>query len=271
MHSEKFSANRGLISRTRKAIFLSCQNSPRYASIVGEMKASLTSLRRRGFTLIELLVVLAIIAGLAAIAYPLVMSMLEKGNAQSASKAAADIVQGVERFKSDYEGKLPVKGDIEMDDDDQFILVTEPGQDGGLITILTRNESEDDDEIVSTNQDEFIKATPQEKKGDGLFKSEDGYGFYDPWGSPYYVIISDRDGGAIDPFTGKETRKACLVYSLGPDRAGIAKSMQDKPRRSSSRGDKQSKKAKAAAAKEADEEYKDSLIDNIYTWKKTKE
>lgn len=214
------------------------------------------SLLRKGFTLIELIVVIAILATLASIAFPAYMAVQNSAKATAARKVCTDIVSGVTNFSQDNNGMLPYDNkDVEPNRDDQMFLETTAGKDAKLIAILT-NREEDDDNRINTTRDTYLKADEQETPADGLFiDPSDGVNYYDPWGQPYYVILCEEEKGCADPFNPKKhfRGKHCLVYSTGPDKAGVAPTT--------------GKSGKKAAA---DEDAEEAIEDNIYSWKKTK-
>ena len=59
---------------------------------------TLTSSRARGFTLIELMIAVAVVALLAAVAYPSYKSHLAKGRRADAKQALLELAQTLERF-----------------------------------------------------------------------------------------------------------------------------------------------------------------------------
>lgn len=229
------------------------------------MKISTKAKSFRGFTLIELIVVIMILATLAGIAYPTIMSFMESGHVTSANKTCMDLVAGVEHFKQDNNGILPYYANrAKPDRDDQVFLTTLPNKEAGLLGILTGYE--EGNERLNSTGEAYIKPNKADKAMDGLYgDSADELGLYDPWGTPYYLVLSESTQGCIDPFTGKRVRNVtCLVYSLGPDKEGIAQAHLGKGKKSGSKG-KQTKAQKAEAAADA----KEALMDNVYSWKKT--
>lgn len=236
------------------------------------MKTSEPIKYERGFTLIELIVVIAILGTLAGIAYPAYMSVRENANVAAASKMCTDVVAGVSTFKQDYNGILPY--DIRKakpDKDDQVYLVTLPGKDARLISILTGYEEDNDNKLNSRNE-AYIKPTRAEEMRNGLFgESGDELGLYDPWGKPYYVVLCEMNDGCMDPFTGRRYRNDnCLVYGLGPDGDGIAPAHSEHRRAKvpGRGGQKMSKAEKKRAVREAQEAVAEALNDNVYSWKK---
>lgn len=228
------------------------------------MDTTLISRRNKGFTLIELIVVIAILATLASIAYPTYMSFMDDAKRSSASKVCADIVEAVTRFRTDNNGMLPYNADaVKPDKKDQIYLVTADGKDADMLRILT-NQEEDEDSRLNSLKEIYLNPAEAESKADGLFTdpATGELGLYDPWGTPYYVVLCEEQNGLLDPFNRKGKRirgKACLSYSLGPDCLGAATPTGKK----ASAGIKD-KEAAAAAEEEAE----DALEDNVYSWKK---
>ena len=229
------------------------------------MKISNSAKKYSGFTLIELIVVIMILATLAGIAYPAIMGFMENGRIATANKVCSDIVAGVEQFKQDNNGILPYYPNrMKPDRDDQVYLITLPNKEAGLLGILTGYE--DSGERLNTTGEAYIKPTKVESPIDGLYgESNDELGLYDPWGQPYYIVLSESTQGSIDPFTGKRVRNVTsLVYSIGPDKEGIAPAHLGKGKKSGNK-----KKMNKAQKADAEAEAKEAISDNVYSWKKT--
>lgn len=241
------------------------------------MKTTFTSHFKKGFTLIELIVVIAILGTLASISYPVVMSFIGTANRAAAEKVCGDIVGAVDNFKNDHSGMLPYRAEkVKADRNDQISLITADGKDADLVKILTNREDDEDDRI-NTNKEFYLRSDEQESKLNGLFVDTNTgeLGLYDPWGSPYYVILCEESEGCIDPFTQRRLRaKNCIVYGLGPDKAGVApdrsasstKSHKKNKKNNKGNGKKGSKGAESSTA--SAEEDAEAIEDNVYSWKK---
>ena len=232
------------------------------------MKITLSPRSSKGFTLIELIIVIAILATLAGIAYPTYMSIQENAGRTAAKKVCTDIVSAVESFKQDNNGMLPYNADmVEPDDDDQMFLTTTAGEDADLIKVLTNREDDDDERRLNSTRDIYLRSDEQEQPREGLYVNATGeIGFYDPWGSPYHVVLCEEDAGAKDPFTTRRYRgKNCLVYSTGPDQEGVATTTAATPSKKKPKG-----KQAQAAADAAAEMLEEALEDNVYSWKNQK-
>ena len=231
------------------------------------MKITLSPRSSKGFTLIELIIVIAILATLAGIAYPTYMSIQENAGRTAAKKVCTDIVSAVESFKQDNNGMLPYNADmVEPDDDDQMYLTTTAGEDADLIKVLTNREDDDAERRLNSTRDIYLRSDEQEQPREGLYVNATGeISFYDPWGSPYYVVLCEEDAGAKDPFSTRRYRgKNCLVYSTGPDQEGVASTA------ASSTKKKPKGKQAQAAADAAAEMLEEALEDNVYSWKNQK-
>ncbi len=243
------------------------------------MKSAFLSHQRKGFTLIELIIVIAILAILAGISYPVYMAIAKNAERTAAEKSCTDIVEGVTRYSQDQNGALPYDGSmVKPDSDDQIRLITSEGRDARLVEVLT-NREKDDDNRLNTSRDTYLRSDEKEEKRDGLYIDPvtDEINLFDPWGSPFYVILCEEQEGCIDPFTQKRYRgKNCFVFSLGADKEGLPESFstgKKSGKKASSKKDKKSKKSKkeAKAAAAADQEaLEEAMEDNVYSWKKAK-
>lgn len=235
------------------------------------MKFQSISQLKKGFTLIELLIVIAILALLAGVSIPTILSAMDTAKETATKQKCNDIIQGIRSYQNDYNGNLPfLTDDLEVDDNNQFVFNTANGVDAGILAVLT-NREKGRGERLNPDGSVYLRSDLADGPRDGLYLNNSGeLGLFDPWGKPYYITISDESEGCIDPFTGKPTFKPIIVYSLGSDKEGIApgsspeaNKSSDKPRRSNAKGRAQAKAAAAAASEELEE----VIADNVYSWK----
>lgn len=237
------------------------------------MSPSAFSRVHRGFTLIEILIVIAIIATLASIAYPFFTSYMENARAMESRKHCTDIANAIENFKRDNNSLWPLRMEEIGSDEETIILTTEPGKDFGLLEILAAREKSED--RLNINKYSYIRGDVNESARNGLYENAGGeLGFYDPWGNPYTVLISDsEDDGIADPFTGKATRKQVLVYGNGKDGKALPQASKP-PTGKSSRGSSRarSRARSGSRSKPVSTPSMDETVnaDNVYSWKTPK-
>lgn len=248
------------------------------------MKATLHNRPRKGFTLIELLIVIAILASLGGIGYGVYFSMFDRGKASAAKQVCVQLSTASETFFQDH--AIPPFDLNKFDSQEEQLHFATDGQaDGGMITVLLGEEEEDaEGRRLNPTRQQYITGNIQEQAADGLYQTQDGtMAYYDPWGSPYYVIYSESDRGAVDPFIEKSRPlrgKHFLVYSLGPDQDGLApisqevqdakkeaKKQERKERKKSKKMTKKEKEAAKEQARIAAEDEKAAYEDNVFSWK----
>ena len=122
------------------------------------------------FTLIELLVVIAIIAILAGLAFPAVQGAMGSAKKAQARNDVNQLAAAVKAFQLEY-GRLP--GSSPNGDDGEAP--------DNLIAILTSSNSQNPRGIV------FFEPKIAKGKKNG-FSTADGK-YYDPWGTPYKVVL----------------------------------------------------------------------------------
>lgn len=244
------------------------------------MKTTFTYKHKKGFTLIELLVVIAILATLAGVSYPIITSFLNSGDISTANKTCKDIVAGIENFKNDHSGALPLDPEaFEDHNSDVVALVTNGTDDAQLIKVLTNQEQE-----INEMRKPYLMAETAEGRQDGLFVDGENVGLYDPWGEPYYVFLHlAGEGSLVDPFTNtKVLNKYCLAYSTGPDKLGMhheITSLTPKKGKSNKKSSKKKSNKKKDEVESADtlrypdytEEEQETISDNVYSWKKSED
>ena len=173
--------------------------------------------RKSGFTLVELLVVILIIVTLASMGFVVTKSALKSAAVTKAKKVAVDVSMAIENFQTDHNGVLPITdppatGDAKMKTE---------GND--LMAILMNKETAPAADRVNQSGKSYFSAQEVEARSDGLFVQGDEISLYDPWRSPYYVVMdTDFDDQVVDPTNPgqKMIRKKVIVFSLGPDNKG---------------------------------------------------
>ena len=174
--------------------------------------------RRQGFTLIEMLIVVAIIAILAAIGFGALGIATEKARKLSAQKDAAELVQAVQRYFSDY-SHYPDLGASTGDP----ILKSDPKL---MNVLLARGPG---GERLNPNGTKFYGGKAAKgssgREYAGLLSSGDSIELFDQWRkfksgqTRHYLVMWDGnyDDEVLDPFTDKETHQHILVWSTGRD------------------------------------------------------
>lgn len=204
------------------------------------MKTSLYPSRKKGFTLVELLVVITIVVSLASVAFIAANKAINTARERKSQKDCADLALAINNFIADHQGILPVE---ERPENDQFIT-TDVGDSARLITILLDREKINPMDKVNKTGKKYISGTVADTKQDGLFFSGQDAGMYDPWGSPYFVIMdTNEDEEIADPTApNKPIYSRVIVYGVGMDKEG---SQKDKKITN-----------------------KDLNADNVYSWRK---
>ena len=178
---------------------------------------------KRGFTLIEILIVMAIIAILVSIAYPVITSKLVEAKRTESRKQCTDIAEGIKSFYQEY-NTYPVKNEGSIADSGSGTTIrTKEGDSADLITILYGKEKSEN--RINEKKIQFITGSIVDTKVNGIYRRGDSYGYYDPWGEAYYVMISHNvDGEGIDDpcatGTNRSTEQSVIVWGTGPDKAG---------------------------------------------------
>ena len=154
--------------------------------------------RTRGFTLIELLVVIAIIAGLAAVANPIIMKAKRKG---AVTKVTSDIQQltvGIESFMGRFGDYPPtslaqmyeVAGNGIDSGIESVVLCLAARKRGGPIQQFKEEDIEnlDGDSIDSADAKEVL---------DWFFGDDQLREFVDVWGNPLIYIHNNQYGETV--------------------------------------------------------------------------
>ena len=174
------------------------------------------SCKARAFTLIELLVVISIIIVLMGLAFPAFRGAQDQTKKVQAKNDLTQIVTAVNAFYTEY-GQYPVSGGAASD--------TTFGRSGSSNNMLF-DELRGAGGTVNTRQIVFItlpdvKDTANPRSGIGTDRQ-----YYDPWGTPYNIIIdSNYDNQITNPYGGSANagsaalRQGVIAWSLGKNKA----------------------------------------------------
>jgi prepilin-type N-terminal cleavage/methylation domain-containing protein len=178
-----------------------------------------SSKHTRAFTFIELLTVMVLITILASLAYPTFISIIERARKTQAKNDLTQIVTAVNAYYTEY-GKYPL---VTAD------AIYGPG---GTSNVFLFNElratalaTENLRKIVFIQPPVSSVSNPA-KAGIGTVGAETGV-WYDPWGSPYNIMIDGTyDNQIPNPYTADTgagpdpLTQGVIGLSLGKDRAG---------------------------------------------------
>ncbi len=174
--------------------------------------------RRGGFTLVELLVVIAIIAVLAGVGTPVYLKALNNARKEAANAFAQQLVQSVTSFYTDQQVMPAPAGVQSVEGGTKFVTNSPEGL--KVINILAGLERE-----INTRQVKYIALKEAKKNKDGAVynqASTEIVGLYDPWGSPYTIVLDTNYEEKIKVKPGKvETTlngRRAAVYSPGQDK-----------------------------------------------------
>jgi prepilin-type N-terminal cleavage/methylation domain-containing protein len=176
----------------------------------------------RGFTLIELLVVIGIVAILAGVATPILITVMRKGYESQARNMMEGLKVAIEGYKAEYNhypnpDNNPTTGNQPID----------TMKDTGLIACLMGS-SGTSSSLGSKPNPRNIQFynPPIAKNGKNGFDSTTG-NLYDPWGSPMWVLMDlGGQGYLANPYYGtssypSETQEnlntGCIVWDFGAD------------------------------------------------------
>jgi prepilin-type N-terminal cleavage/methylation domain-containing protein len=172
---------------------------------------------RHGFTLMELLIVIAMIAILIGIGYPSIISISEKARKTQAANEEQQIVAAVNGFYTDY-GKYPlvtadtiIAGSTTPSNADLFYSLR--------AVALGANAPVNGIPAVNPRAIVFIQPPISKTGTKGGINTTTGI-WYDPFGSPYNVMIDGSyDNQLTNPYTdapsGTTLYLGVIVWSFG--------------------------------------------------------
>jgi len=172
----------------------------------------------KGFTLVELLVVLAIIASLAAIAFPVTKSMLNKGKITETKMRMQEIEAAIDNYNSDN-GHLPHAGGSYPSSE------TVSNTDFNDLVAILLNKETNSGEANVTGKKYLLMPDAKSKKNGIVYsnndKSEVQY-VVDAWGEEFEVLIDyDLDGEILKTIPGETNNsvknKSVIIISKGTD------------------------------------------------------
>jgi len=168
---------------------------------------------RRGFTLMELLIVIAMIAILIGIAYPSFISILEKARKTQAANEEQQIVTAVNGYYTDY-GKYPL-----VTADATISGSTSPSNADLFYTLrgvaLGANAPVNGIPAANPRATVYIQPPISKTGTKGGVNSTTGI-WYDPFGSPYNVMIDGSyDNNLTNPYTSDPSPPGGATLYLG--------------------------------------------------------
>ncbi|MGJ8671954.1 type II secretion system protein [Rubritalea sp.] len=178
------------------------------------MKLSTTS-SRSGFSLIEILVVISIIAGLAAIAFPVINKVVKSGNLEKNREMTVALERGIDRFYEEY-GYYP----IEISDETEL-------DSSEVITLLSELEGSQDNLDYNIKGINFLEGFSEGKNGrGGLLRDSTGNvdDLKNAFKQDFEIILdSNFDSTISPPSLGLDDEdedivgKRVLIWSKGED------------------------------------------------------
>ena len=168
---------------------------------------------RHGFTLMELLIVIAMIAILIGIAYPSFISILEKARKTQAANEEQQIVTAVNGYYTDY-GKYPL-----VTADATISGSTSPSNADLFYTLrgvaLGANAPVNGIPAANPRATVYIQPPISKTGTKGGVNSTTGI-WYDPFGSPYNVMIDGSyDNNLTNPYTSDPSPPGGATLYLG--------------------------------------------------------
>ena len=177
--------------------------------------------RLTGFTLVELLTVIAIIAILMGLLFPAMGIVKEQARKAEAKTACTAIVTAVKAYNTEY-GKYPNPNSSPTD----ALFGGKPSTTNGELFNILRalDVTPNSKHIFNPRRILFFEGKAASNKETPKGGFADNGTFYDPWGTPYGIVIDFDYDNTVDklPYTdftgtGKSPQTGCAVFSLGKD------------------------------------------------------
>ena len=152
--------------------------------------------RIRAFTLIELLVVIAIIAILVGLLFPAFKAVQTQARQTQAKNDLTQFVNAVNSFYTEY-GKYPIAtNDNTIGPDNSGLMYT--------LRADSTNANSNPNVNNTTNPRVIVFINPPYVKNDTVGQRRSGVSptdgrYYDPWGSPYRIVIDGDYSNTINP------------------------------------------------------------------------
>lgn len=137
-----------------------------------------TRIHKRAYTLIELLVVITIISLLLAMTNSAITAVIAKAKVTRVKADLADLTLGIGNYAMER-SRLPVPVDFKSE-------AALPLSEGSPILAVLLGENPDQ---LNPSQTVWIKPKPGSNGAGGLVGEAGSYGYLDPWGEPYYVLL----------------------------------------------------------------------------------
>ncbi|MBL9114078.1 MAG: type II secretion system protein [Verrucomicrobiaceae bacterium] len=142
------------------------------------MKTPTHSSRRPGYTLIEILVVVSIISLLAAMTNSAIQTVLIRTRAAKVATDLKDLVVGISMFTMER-SRVPVPPGFQSEE--PF-----PLHEGSPVLAVLLGENRYG---LNASETVYISPKPGSNGAGGLVGNTGSYGYMDPWGQPYYLVV----------------------------------------------------------------------------------
>ncbi|MDB6033653.1 MAG: hypothetical protein JWM16_3991 [Verrucomicrobiales bacterium] len=195
------------------------------------MKSASPLRQQRGFTLIEMLVVIAIIAILAGLLIPAVITAKNKSKITKAKTEMEGLVTAIKAYESEY-NRMPADKAAEQvsvanpaNPDLTYGLPLVPGSYGTnnliMAIIMDMETYRNNEQTVNAGHVRNTRKHPFYTAKDAANDKASGLGsdgvLRDPWGNPYIITVDMNDDNLCKDFYYGDIKADVAVWSLGPD------------------------------------------------------